>query len=253
MSASGDDKRGDETVIVRIEERVVEIVQAGAGATASSQALPGSAGEHRLQQKYGKTTHAIAFYRHQVLDHLNSPMQAFLGRQEMMFVGTADAKGHADTAFRCGHAGFVKVLDERTLAYPEYRGNGVMASLGNISENPHVALLFIDFGDRIGLHINGAAQIVENNEFLEFLKDHPAEDAILGDAVLKDIIESDGGHLERWVMVRVEEAYVQCSKHIPPMQRMDHDIQWGAEHHSPQGEEHHVKGGDYFGTAHGQK
>jgi predicted pyridoxine 5'-phosphate oxidase superfamily flavin-nucleotide-binding protein len=56
----------------------------------------------------------------------------------MMFVGTADAKGHADSAFRCGHAGFVKVLDERTVAYPEYRGNGVMASLGNISENPHL-------------------------------------------------------------------------------------------------------------------
>jgi predicted pyridoxine 5'-phosphate oxidase superfamily flavin-nucleotide-binding protein len=237
MSSSGDDK-----LLVRIEERVEEVVQG---------ALPGSDGEHRLQQKYGKTTHAIAFYRHQVLDHLNSAMQAFLARQEMMFVGTADSKGQADSAFRCGHPGFVKVLDERTVAYPEYRGNGVMASLGNISENPHVGLLFIDFGDRIGLHINGGAQIVENEEFLEFLKDHPAEQAILGDAVLKDIIESDGGHLERWVMVRVAETYVQCSKHIPPMQRIDHDIKWGAPDH--QAEDHHVKGGDYFGTAHGQK
>ena len=163
-----------------------------------------------------------------------------------MFVGTADAKGNADSAFRCGHAGFVKVLDDRTVAYPEYRGNGVMASLGNISENPHVGLLFIDFGDQIGLHINGGETIVENNEFLEFLKDHPAEQSVLGDAVLRDIIESDGGHLEHWVMVSVDEAYVQCSKHIPPMRRMDHDIKWG-------GEDHHAKGGDYFGTAHGQK
>ena len=131
-------------------------------------ALPGSDGEHRLQEKYGRTTHALAFYKHQVLDHLNSAMQNFLSRQEMMFVGTADAKGHADSAFRCGHAGFVKVLDERTIAYPEYRGNGVMASLGNISENPHVGLLFIDFGDQIGLHINGGAKRVENDEFLAF-------------------------------------------------------------------------------------
>ena len=59
------------------------------------------------------------------------------------------------------------------------------------------------------------------------LKDHPAQQAVLGDAVLKDIIESDGGHLERWVMLEVAEAYVQCSKHIPPMQRIDHDIKWG--------------------------
>src|SRR6202046_2963994 len=85
------------------EERVEGIVQVEATA------LPGSDGEHRLQQKYGKTTHAMAFYRHQVLDHLNSAMQDFLARQEMMFVGTADAKGHADSVFRCGHAGFVKV------------------------------------------------------------------------------------------------------------------------------------------------
>src|SRR5260370_6280283 len=177
---------------------------------------------------------------------MNRAMEAFIGRQEMMFVGTADAKGHADSAFRCGHAGFVKVLDERTLAYPEYRGNGVMASVGNISENPHVGLLFIDFSDQIGLHINGGAKIVENDEFLQFLKDHPAEQVVLGDAVLKDIIESDGGHLERWVMIEVVEAYVQCSKHIPPMQRMEHNIKWG-------GEGYHPVGGDYFGTAHCQK
>jgi uncharacterized protein len=58
------------------------------------------------------------------------------------------------------------VLDEKTLAYPEYRGNGVMSSLGNISENPHVGLLFVDFTDKIGLHVNGRARIVENDEFL---------------------------------------------------------------------------------------
>jgi predicted pyridoxine 5'-phosphate oxidase superfamily flavin-nucleotide-binding protein len=230
----------DEKPIIRIEEQVVAIV-------ADAEVLPGCDGEHRLQEKYGKTTHALAFYRHQVLDHLNSAMQAFLARQEMMFVATADAKGETDSSFRAGHAGFVKALDERTVAYPEYRGNGVMASLGNIFENPHVGLLFVDFADQIGLHINGRAQIVENDEFLKFLKDHPAEQAVLGDAVLKDIIESDGGHLERWVTISVAEAFVQCSKHIPPMQRMDHDIQWGVD------TGHHVHGGDYFGTAHGQK
>jgi predicted pyridoxine 5'-phosphate oxidase superfamily flavin-nucleotide-binding protein len=236
LSMAGD----DEKLIVRIEERVEVIVVDGG-------ALPGSDGEHRLQEKYGKTTHALAFYRHQVLNHLNPAMQAFLARQEMMFVATSDAKGESDSSFRAGHPGFVKALDERTIAYPEYRGNGVMASLGNITENPHVGLLFVDFSDQIGLHINGRAQIVENDEFLKFLKDHPAEEAVLGDAVLKDILESDGGHLERWVMISVAEAYVQCSKHIPPMQRMDHTIQWGVD------TGHRVHGGDYFGTAHGQK
>jgi hypothetical protein len=59
----------------------------------------------------------------------------------------------------------VRVLDEGHLAYPEYRGNGVLASLGNISENPHVGLLMIDFvRDLIGLHVNGRAQIVEDDD-----------------------------------------------------------------------------------------
>jgi predicted pyridoxine 5'-phosphate oxidase superfamily flavin-nucleotide-binding protein len=229
------------------EKPGVAIEEHGADTAAGDDALPGSNGEHHLQEKYGKTTHARAFYRHQVLNHLNSAMRAFVACQEMMFVATSDAKGEADSSFRAGHPGFVKVLDERTVAYPEHRGNGVMASLGNISENPHVGLLLLDFAEQIGLHINGRAQIVENGEFLKLLRDHPAQEAVFGDAVLKDIIESDGGHLERWVMVSVIEAYVQCSKHIPPLRRMDHQIQWGAD------TGHHVHGGDYFGTAHGQK
>ena len=97
MGSSGNES---ERTVVLVEERV-EVIQV---AKASSDfSMPGSDGEHRLQEKYGRTTHALAFYKHQVLDHLNSAMQAFLARQELMFVGTADAKGHADSAFRCGH------------------------------------------------------------------------------------------------------------------------------------------------------
>ena len=64
------------------------------------------------------------------------------------------------------------MLDERTVAYPEYRGNGVMASLGNLSENPHLGILFVDFtGDKIGLHVNGRARIIENEELLNEIKE----------------------------------------------------------------------------------
>ena len=74
--------------------------------------------------------------------------------------------GECDASLRAGPPGFIRVLDARTLAYPEYRGNGVHASLGNISENGHVGLLMVDFvHDLIGLHVNGAARIVEAAEF----------------------------------------------------------------------------------------
>ena len=207
-----------------------------------------SPGERALQARFGKSTHALAFYKHQVIDHLNDTMRAFISRMEMAFLATAGASGECHASFRAGHAGFVKALDEHTLIYPEYRGNGVLSSLANIFENPHVAIMFADFsGDQIGLHVSGRARILENDELLEFLKQHPSAETVFNDAVMSDIMNSDGGHLERWVIVSVMRAFVHCSKHIPPMARLDHEIQWGAK------TEPHLHGGDYFGVAHGEK
>src|SRR5260370_33682965 len=103
MGSSGEDKS-----VVVVEELVEVIVQMETEPSVSS--MPGSDGEHRLQEKYSRTTHALAFYKHQVIDHLNPAMQAFLPRQEIRFGGTADASGHADSSIRCGHAGVVKGL-----------------------------------------------------------------------------------------------------------------------------------------------
>ena len=94
-------------------------------------------------------------------------MRKFILKQEMVFIATADSKGECDCSFRAGKQGFVRVLNEKTLLYPEYRGNGVMASMGNILENPHIGMTFIDFFENtIGLHVNGKAKIVENDELL---------------------------------------------------------------------------------------
>jgi predicted pyridoxine 5'-phosphate oxidase superfamily flavin-nucleotide-binding protein/bacterioferritin-associated ferredoxin len=228
---------------------VREIVQWACGSQNGSSAgdaqeedLPGSAGEHELQAKYGKSFQALTFYQHRVLDHLNSAMREFIAHQEMMFVGTADGNGNADASFRAGHANFVKVLDERTIAYPEFRGNGVMASMGNISENPHVGLMFIDFAkDRIGLHVNGGARIVEHDEFVRLLENRSAADALSGDSTIVELIGKDPANLERWVIVSVDEAYMHCSKHIPLMQKVDHELKWGTD-------DVRAKGGDYFGA-----
>jgi hypothetical protein len=94
-------------------------------------------------------------------------MREFILKQEMVFIATADSKGECDCSVRAGKQGFVRVLNEKTLLYPEYRGNGVMASMGNILENPHIGMTFIDFFEHtIGLHVNGKAKIIENDELL---------------------------------------------------------------------------------------
>jgi len=196
---------------------------------------PGSLGEHLLQEQYGTKQRAARFYDDQVSDQLTPKMIEFIGRMEMAFIATSDMAGECDCSFRAGTAGFLRVLDERTIAYPEFRGNGVMASLGNLLENPHIGMLMIDFTrDLIGLHVNGGAEIVTPACMRELDRGLPEQAA------------SGGRRPVQWVIVRVTEAYIHCSKHIPklvPQSRVRH---WGTD--NPR-----YKGGDYFGAAAAQE
>ncbi|WLD94595.1 pyridoxamine 5'-phosphate oxidase family protein [Alkalihalobacillus sp. AL-G] len=187
-------------------------------------------GEQFLQEKYNTKKMAKSFYKNQMLDYLNSNMQNFISKQEMVFISTSDRGGNCDSSFRAGLPGFVRVFDNKTLIYPEYKGNGVMASLGNIIENPHIGLMFIDFlEDSIGLHVNGQASILENAEIsgLNLPKQK------------KDDIEKEGNKPHRWVVIKVEEAYIHCSKHIPKFYQRKRDIDWGTDNEIQ-------KGGDFF-------
>ncbi|MCW0213529.1 MAG: pyridoxamine 5'-phosphate oxidase family protein [Pseudonocardia sp.] len=188
---------------------------------------PGSAGERALQKEFGTTERADRFYADQMRDRLLPRMIEFLQRAEMIFIATADANGECDSSLRAGPPGFVRVLDECTIAYPEYRGNGVHASLGNIAENPHIGLFTADFErDLIGLHVNGGATVVED---ADLRGRHPE---IGTDA-------DEGRRAERWVVVDVHEAYIHCRKHIPRMERVDERRAWGTDAPAR-------KGGDYF-------
>jgi predicted pyridoxine 5'-phosphate oxidase superfamily flavin-nucleotide-binding protein len=199
---------------------------------------PGSLGEHVLQERYATKDRADNFYERQMLDRLNGAMREFIGRQEMVFIATSDSKGNCDCSLRAGLAGFVRVLGESALAYPEYRGNGVLASLGNIHENPRVGMMFVDFfRDTVGLHVNGRARIVENEAFV-LLPGVPAE-------VRGDVLVAGGRRPERWVVVEVEEAYIHCSKHIPLLAKLDKSIAWGTD-------DVRLKGGNYFGIGRGE-
>ena len=181
---------------------------------------PGSDGERLLQKEYKTVLRAQAFYKNQVCPALNSTMRQFITSRDMVFISTADSKGHCDSSIRAGPQGFVKVLDETTLAYPEYRGNGVLASLGNIQENPHIGLLFVDFyKSTVGLHVNGRARIFETENILK--------DPLFQKAVQNS--SSSDVTPERWVIIEIDEAYIHCSKHIPLMQKLDKKIRWGTD------------------------
>lgn len=191
-----------------------------------------SPGEDAVQERFRTVGRATAFRKNQVLTYLNPLMEQFIQSQEMMFIATADANGSCDCSFRGGMSGFVRVLDHQRFLYPEYRGNGVMASLGNIQENPHIGIIFIDFSQStIGLHINGRARILTNEELLSSPDVTP--DLIAATDV------TGGRHPECWILIEVEEAYIHCSKHVPLFQKLDKNIEWGTDDET-------LKGGDFF-------
>ena len=182
--------------------------------------MMGSDGEHKLQHDLGSKERAARFYRRQMHDHLTEGMQAFIRRQEMVFIATADANGHCDSSPRFGKPGFVVVMDTKSIAYPEFRGNGVFASLGNILENPHIGLAFVDFlHTTVGLHVNGKACLCSPNEIPDSLSS------------VSRMYETEhlGQIIEQWVIVEIEEAYIHCSKHIPRLQKLDKPIDWGTD------------------------
>jgi predicted pyridoxine 5'-phosphate oxidase superfamily flavin-nucleotide-binding protein len=85
--------------------------------------------------------------------------RGFIQRCAMFFIATADADGHPDCSYKGGLPGFVRVLDDRTLAIPDYDGNGMYRTWGNVLVNPRVGLLFLDFEQPKRLRVNGQAQL----------------------------------------------------------------------------------------------
>jgi len=99
-------------------------------------------------------------------------------------------------------------------------------------ENPHIGMLLIDFfRHTIGLHVNGTAAVVAEEDLLH-RPNVPEE--------LRRAVESAAGsHPRLWVVVAIEEAYIHCAKHIPRLAKLDKPIDWGTDDCAK-------KGGDYF-------
>jgi predicted pyridoxine 5'-phosphate oxidase superfamily flavin-nucleotide-binding protein len=99
---------------------------------------------------------------------INEERRALIERLDMFFLATADPHGQPQCSYKGGDPGFVRVLDEQTIAFPSYDGNGMYLSLGNVIENPQVGLLFVDFAadPPKRLRLNGIASIDEDDPLL---------------------------------------------------------------------------------------
>jgi len=101
-----------------------------------------------------------------VRDWIDDDDRAFVERCDMLFLATADADGRPQCSYKGGEPGFVHVVDEHTIAFPNYDGNGMFLSAGNAVVNPHVGLLFISFEERKRMRLNGIAEHVSDDPLL---------------------------------------------------------------------------------------
>src|SRR3954468_10032074 len=93
--------------------------------------------------------------------------KSFIEGLPYFFLATADAEGRPDCSFKGGESGFVRITGPSELAFPDYDGNGMFKSLGNLAVNPHVGMLFIAMhGKPRRLRINGKARIDRNDALL---------------------------------------------------------------------------------------
>jgi predicted pyridoxine 5'-phosphate oxidase superfamily flavin-nucleotide-binding protein len=125
-------------------------------------------GARELQDRFDTRRLADRLERVKVHDTITAEDRAFIERMDMLFLATADAQGRPQCSYKGGDPGFVAVTDEHTVAFPNYDGNGMYLSVGNLRVNPHVGLLFVDFCGKPPrrLRLNGVASIDPDDPLL---------------------------------------------------------------------------------------
>ena len=125
-------------------------------------------------------------------------LAAFIAEQDTAFLGTASAEGAPYIQHRGGPKGFIKVVDDRTLGFADYRGNRQYITLGNLSENDRATLFLIDFSRRQRIKLWGRARVVEND-----------------DALVQTLFDQGyKARPERVILFTIEAWDVNCSQHI---------------------------------------
>lgn len=126
-------------------------------------------------------------------------LRDFIASQTSIYMATANAQGQPYIQHRGGPAGFLHVLDERTLAFVDYTGNRQYISAGNLSENPKAQLFLMDYEHRQRIKIWGDAQVMEGDEAL----------------LAKLTSAGYGAKPEQVIVFSVKAWDANCPQHIP--------------------------------------
>jgi predicted pyridoxine 5'-phosphate oxidase superfamily flavin-nucleotide-binding protein len=123
-------------------------------------------GSRELQDQFDTRRLADRLEQVKVHDRFTPADKEFIERLDMFFLATADPSGQPTCSYKGGDPGFVRVVDDQTVAFPNYDGNGMYLSMGNLLTNPAVGLLFIDLERQRRIRVDGTATIRPGDELL---------------------------------------------------------------------------------------
>ncbi|MCX7089757.1 MAG: pyridoxamine 5'-phosphate oxidase family protein [Methylococcales bacterium] len=132
-----------------------------------------------------------------VAEEIADDRKGFIESRDLFFLTTVDHRGYPTCSYKGGQPGFVKVLDSKTLAFPSFDGNGMYLSMGNITANNKVGLLFIDFETPHRIRVHGTASIDPN-------------DALISEFFGAELV----------VRVTITEIFINCPRYIHQYQRI---------------------------------
>lgn len=155
--------------------------------------------QHRDMQKAFDTTNLADRVRESIVaSEIADEHRGFIETRDMFFLTTVDHRGYPTCSYKGGNQGFVKVVDSKTLAFPSFDGNGMFLSMGNISANNKIGMLFIDFETPHRVRVHGTASVDRNDPLIK---------------------EFHGAELV--VRVAITEIFINCPRYIHRYQRID--------------------------------
>jgi uncharacterized protein len=155
--------------------------------------------DHRaLQDRFGTRGLSKRIEDVAVNDRVGKAERAFIESRDMFFLASVTGDGQPTVSYKGGEKGFVRVLDEQTVVFPSYDGNGMYYSMGNIANNGKLGLLFMDFETPHRLRLEGTASLDDD---AGLLASYPGADLL--------------------VRIAVDRVFVNCPRYVHRYQRME--------------------------------
>jgi predicted pyridoxine 5'-phosphate oxidase superfamily flavin-nucleotide-binding protein len=174
-------------------------------------------GHRLLQDRFDTRRLADRIDEKLVDDVIDAEDKAFIESLDMFFLATADDQGRPNCSYKGGEPGFVRVIDEHTVAFPNYDGNGMYMSAGNVLVNPDVGMLFIDFQRGRRLRLNGVASINDRDE----LMDHYPEAQFIVRVRAREVLPNCPRYIHKYRLVERSRYVpkVSCPTPVPDWKR----------------------------------